>query len=172
MSKLSWKAREKCTESWLFEPHHLKTTKQKGKRFQCLLHPNAEVFFLNHAYRCMECWEIYNGKFKPKDKPEKRSFPTSRTRPMRKQLVEMEEQKEKVKEWIVDFVVSKQGCKAMDLCVNIAELYGKFDFDIGLLVEELVKEKRLVEVEYILPSMSYRVKSFLLPKETEVKING
>lgn len=38
------------------------------------------------------------------------------------------------------------------------------------VVEELIKQGEIVEVEYILPHMPYRIKSFLLPKGTKVII--
>jgi len=34
----------------------------------------------------------------------------------------------------------------------------------------LVAEERLIEIEYVLPTMNYRIKSFLLPVGTEIKM--
>jgi hypothetical protein len=36
------------------------------------------------------------------------------------------------------------------------------------MIAELCAEGELVEVEYVLPNMTYRVKTFLLPKGTEI----
>ena len=44
--------------------------------------------------------------------------------------------------------------------------------DIYKAIEELVKEKEVIEIEYTLPHMSYKIKSFLLPKDTELCICG
>jgi len=74
---------------------------------------------------------------------------------------------EEQKNLILNLVISKQGCKATELAVEIA---GKADFE---LISKLVIERRLVEIEYILPYMPYRIKSFLLPKNTQTRIwNG
>jgi len=44
--------------------------------------------------------------------------------------------------------------------------------DIYLAIEQLVKEKEIIEIEFTLPNMSYKIKSFLLPKDTELCISG
>lgn len=41
--------------------------------------------------------------------------------------------------------------------------------DILALILEMVDEGELVEVDYVLPNLNYRIKSFLLPKGTEVR---
>ena len=75
--------------------------------------------------------------------------------------------KEEQNNIILDLVTSKQGCKATELAVEIAT---KADID---LVQTLVTEGRLVEIEYVLPNMPYRIKSFLLPKDTQIRVcNG
>lgn len=48
----------------------------------------------------------------------------------------------------------------------------KLDVDIGVLLNELVEQKRIVEIEYVLPQMHYRIKSLYLPKGTEISIKG
>jgi hypothetical protein len=81
---------------------------------------------------------------------------------------------EYLKKIIVDYVNSKQGCKAMEL-VEIICMVDVQDstMDLSDAIKELVNEGKLVEVEYCLESMDYRVKSFLLPAGTTInKHNG
>jgi len=84
--------------------------------------------------------------------------------------------KEEAKSLIVSTVERTQGCKATQvLC--LVENEGDMillarDYNVVELIAELVKERKLVEVEYILPAMNYRVKSFLLPALTKVMINS
>lgn len=44
-------------------------------------------------------------------------------------------------------------------------------FDLIQLIDELINEKKIIEVEYVLPTMDYRVKSFLLPFGTNIMVN-
>ena len=44
--------------------------------------------------------------------------------------------------------------------------------DISQLLEELVQAGEIIEVEYILPYMDYRLKSFYLPRGSEVKVKN
>lgn len=87
-----------------------------------------------------------------------------------------------IKREIIEMVHSMQGCKAVELFAAITKwLYrqkeeapfsqnGGFPSSfithefIMKLIEELVKEGELIEIQYNLPRMDYRNKSFLLPK--------
>lgn len=80
-----------------------------------------------------------------------------------------------VKNRIVDIVNNVQGLKVTELVVKLMEVlreenleYVLHEHSVTILVDELVKEGELVEVEYILPGMLYRIKSFLLPANTQV----
>lgn len=42
--------------------------------------------------------------------------------------------------------------------------------DITDTLEQLVQQGKIIEVEYVLPSMNYRVKSIYFPKGTEVRL--
>ena len=42
--------------------------------------------------------------------------------------------------------------------------------DLVALIQELIDEGSLIEIEYVLPGMPYRAKSFLLPAGTYVSI--
>ena len=83
--------------------------------------------------------------------------------------------KGKVRNRIVNIVNNIQGLKAAELVVKLMEVlreenlqYVLHEHSVTILVDELVKEGELVEVEYILPGMLYRIKSFLLPASTQV----
>jgi len=82
--------------------------------------------------------------------------------------------KEEAKKSIVDAIVSNQGCKATQLVVYLeqsgVDLLSRIEQDIPTLVEELVKEGELIEVEYSVPTLNWRAKSFLLPKGSSVTI--
>lgn len=79
--------------------------------------------------------------------------------------------RDKAKQLVCDLVTEKQGCKILDLIPQFYEVVGS-DFTLNSLVDALVEERRLVEIEYVLPGMlDYKIKSFLLPAGTDVKVN-
>lgn len=80
--------------------------------------------------------------------------------------------RDKAKQLVCDLVTEKQGCKILDLIPQFYEAVGSTDFTVNSLVDELVEESRLIEIEYVLPGMlDYKIKSFLLPAGTDVKVN-
>lgn len=81
--------------------------------------------------------------------------------------------RDEIKNLIVSHIDDVQGCKAIELVV----WYGKDgrlgnQLDILEMIDELIEEKRIVEVSYALAKMNYREKSFYLPGKTLVQING
>lgn len=71
---------------------------------------------------------------------------------------------------IVAVVIAKQGCKSTELATELAP-----EITAGPLtkaVERLRDSGALIEIEYVLPSMPWRVKSFLLPGDTNLKVSG
>ena len=76
--------------------------------------------------------------------------------------------REEIKVEIIKMVEIHQGLKATELIVYLAPRILKGGWDVVGIIDDLVKEQRLVEVEYVLPSLPYRTKSFLLPKGTSV----
>ena len=78
--------------------------------------------------------------------------------------------REEVKQLIIDLVEMVPGCKTISLC-SMPQLIDN-GFDIADLIDELVEEKKLIEVEYILQSMDYRRKSILFTPKTLLKIVG
>lgn len=71
---------------------------------------------------------------------------------------------------IIERVEDVCGCKLMDLVVYAASHFSFLveDADIPDIIQNLIDEKRLVEVAYVLPNMDYRIKSFILPPGTLV----
>lgn len=79
--------------------------------------------------------------------------------------------KQEAKQAIIKYIESIQGCKATELVSqeSLIPVFKKFGLYI---LQELVDEKQIIEFNYVLPSMSYREKSFYLPKGTKVKVDG
>lgn len=77
-----------------------------------------------------------------------------------------------VKDFIVHIVEARQGIKGVDLGAKLAGEFFHYNLEgnviIGIL-EMLVIEGRILEIEYVLPKMDYRVKSFYLPAGTIVR---
>lgn len=85
--------------------------------------------------------------------------------------------KKAVKERILRYITEGQGIKGTELIAQLfnraqtnREIAAISNADVPELLEVLVAERKIVEVEYRLPRMSYMVKSFYLPKGTEVKV--
>jgi hypothetical protein len=88
--------------------------------------------------------------------------------------------KDQIKQRIVAIITDRQGCKAMELASSLDILsatqpgteYRKSsgDFNLLELMNELVAERKVVEVEYVLPNLSYRAKSFYLPASTTIQV--
>lgn len=72
---------------------------------------------------------------------------------------------QEAKQRLVNIITEKQGMKAVELA-GLAALSFSCDESVVLLLDELVREKSIVEVEYVLPNMSYRIKSMFFPKGT------
>lgn len=78
--------------------------------------------------------------------------------------------KEEAKDILIQYCT--HGIKNTDIVLELSLYCAAFPelskMDIPELLEELVQENRLVEIEYVLPSMEYRIKSFYLPAGTEI----
>jgi hypothetical protein len=87
-------------------------------------------------------------------------------------LVKEKANMQTLKELIVERVESVQGCKGMELVTWIVSNHpGKHDPpSFPDTLNELVREGKLVEVAYSLPTMRYREKGFYLPAGKEVCI--
>lgn len=82
--------------------------------------------------------------------------------------------KEEFKTKIVEIIVNLQGCKAVELITKLdMQMVNALDvYDLSTVLAELLHECKLVEIEYELPLMNYRTKSFLLPGGTKIIINN
>ena len=70
---------------------------------------------------------------------------------------------------VFEIVVGNQGLKRTELVTLIPnDVFKEWGFDV--VVNALLDEKRLVEIEYVLPELTYRVKGFLLPGNTLVRV--
>jgi hypothetical protein len=80
-----------------------------------------------------------------------------------------------LEEVIIETVTTYQGIKATELVVRVFESLHKMPEipssgeEVIATINELVELGDLLEIEYILPTMTYRVKSFLLPKGTIIR---
>lgn len=75
----------------------------------------------------------------------------------------------------MQLVIARQGLKAAELPGHLfghgtlSALWSD-GLDLSNIIDELVRSGDLVEVEYVLPNISYRSKSFLLPGGTRVRL--
>ena len=77
----------------------------------------------------------------------------------------------KLEQEIIETVVEMQGGKATEIIANLPETcFDNGADDIIQTIDHLVQTGHLVEVEYVLPQMDYRIKSFYLPANTKVTI--
>jgi hypothetical protein len=77
------------------------------------------------------------------------------------------------KEKISVMVNESNGLKATELLLKVVNKYPEMlnvldGSEIAEVLEELVKEGEIVELEYVLPHMKYRVKSIYFPRGTEI----
>lgn len=78
-----------------------------------------------------------------------------------------------MKETILHMVNTHQGLKGVELAVKVMSVMDPVMFSHSVFtvaVSELVRDGELIEIEYTLPQMEYRLKSFFLPKGTTLGI--
>lgn len=78
--------------------------------------------------------------------------------------------KDELKKIIIDIVNDNNGLKSMELIPKLPEsvfIYLKSE-DICETLDELVSNGDILEIEYSVPNYSYKIKSFYLPKGTEI----
>jgi DNA-binding HxlR family transcriptional regulator len=76
-------------------------------------------------------------------------------------------------EYVIRIVEDKAPIKAVDLAVEIAtHRHGVAEKDITETLNRLVAAGMIKEVEYVLPKMSYRVKSMYFPEGSSIKVVG
>lgn len=77
----------------------------------------------------------------------------------------------KVREAILTTVNIRQGINGVDLVLTVMGIVGPLKLDneeYNKELEALVKAAEIVELEYILPQMNYRIKSIYFPKGTVI----
>lgn len=81
---------------------------------------------------------------------------------------------DEAKALITKMVVDHQGLKSPELAAKIIERTKGRDKKVDwiTLIGECVSEGKILEIEYIIPGLHYRTKSFLLPKGAEIIKNG
>ena len=86
--------------------------------------------------------------------------------------------RDEAKNLVVQAVIELQGCKSTQLVVSdqLKDLYlaeNASDLHLENLLADLVANGQLIEIEYELPNLNCRIKSFYLPKGTTVRVfNG
>jgi hypothetical protein len=70
-----------------------------------------------------------------------------------------------IKNLIVAAIEGKQGCKTTELIVipSLIQAVVEMRGDFMALIQELIDEGRIIEIEYTVPNLDWRIKSFLLP---------
>jgi len=74
-----------------------------------------------------------------------------------------------IKEAILDIVNSNSGIKAVDLIIEVSTVYPNLSYDeFSAEIAKLIHEEGIIELEYTLPDMYYRIKSIYFPKGTTI----
>ena len=84
-----------------------------------------------------------------------------------------------VKAKLINLITEKLGSKGVVLIADLInqattdeEVENIAKADVPQLLEDLVLENKIAEIEYVLPDMPYRTKSFFLPAGTKIKVRG
>lgn len=80
--------------------------------------------------------------------------------------------KEQLKEIILSLIRESTGIRGVELALSVLNKTMPRYFESEMYqecLEELVKSGEIVELEYTLPDMDYRVKSIFFPKGTQIK---
>lgn len=83
--------------------------------------------------------------------------------------------RELAKQQIANYLRGKQGIKGVELASdpNVVYALAQENESFHDVTEELVLENKVVEIEYSVPSIPYRLKSFFLPEGSVVhRIRG
>ena len=80
-----------------------------------------------------------------------------------------------MREVILQVIKESQGIKNVDLALKVMAEVGPGSFDkdkFELAVAQLIHGKEIIEVEFVLPNVDYRMKSIYFPKGTRLGINN
>jgi hypothetical protein len=68
-------------------------------------------------------------------------------------------------------VVNDGPIKGVDLALEVASKVRDITpDDVHQSIDRLIKEHKILEVEYVLPSMDYRAKSLYFPQGTQIRV--
>ena len=77
--------------------------------------------------------------------------------------------------FVVRTVYEKQGIKAVELACIAAKTAVENDWDMREpfpdLLERMIQEGRIKEIEYCVPQLPQRIKSFLLPSGARIRLD-
>jgi len=79
-----------------------------------------------------------------------------------------------IKDTILQIVNEKQGIKAVELVLKVMDIVNPARFNLEEYNEgltQLIHNREIIELEYILPNMENRVKSIYFPKGTIFEFN-
>lgn len=80
-----------------------------------------------------------------------------------------------MREVILQVIKESQGIKTTELALKVMAEIGPGSFDkdkFELSLAQLIHGKEIIEVEYVLPNMDYRMKAIYFPKGTRLGINN
>lgn len=80
-----------------------------------------------------------------------------------------------MREVTLEIIKNSTGIKSVELALKVMAEIGpsKFDTDkFQLTLAQLVNGREIIEVEYVLPNVSYRTKAIYFPKGTRLGINN
>jgi hypothetical protein len=74
-------------------------------------------------------------------------------------------------DYILSVVEDKGPIKNTELALSVAShMHGITGSDVTESLDRLLAANQIIEVEYVLASMDYRVKSLYFPKDTRIKV--
>lgn len=76
-----------------------------------------------------------------------------------------------LKHAVRDMVVEMQGCKITELIPVFMKKHHQLVgiYDLIEVINSMIDDGDLVSIDYVLPSMNYRIKSFILPAGTKIE---
>lgn len=83
--------------------------------------------------------------------------------------------REDAKNLVCKTITDAQGIKGPEVPARLGDFWTVVafgDLDLTVLLDELVAEGRIIEVEYVIPQMAERCKSFYLPGGSDVRVKG
>lgn len=83
-----------------------------------------------------------------------------------------DEVRKSISDLVLEIVNARGSVKIVDLTLSVINKLHPIDFtgeEFINILDELVEKGEILELEYVVPNMNYRVKSILFPKDTLFK---